>query len=146
VRSLPSLRRGTSRRFSAAEEIREELEQLAFERRSAAFVGVGGGDKEAADQAGQLATAISAKETELATAELAVEDLSPLFTNGQGREELMFLLAAHVRKSCEQLSIPADPRLAEVETVGEKALAKRDEIAAAETEEELEAVTWEEAS
>jgi hypothetical protein len=69
----------------------------------------------------------------------ALEELSPLFTDSHGKDELIFLLAAHVRRI---LGAQADPRLGTVEEVGEKALAKRDEIQGAQSVEELEAVVW----
>ena len=71
----------------------------------------------------------------------ALDELSPLFTNGAGENELAFILAAHVRRI---LGNQADPRLAVVEEVGSKALAKRDEVEAAMTEAEVEAIEWEE--
>jgi hypothetical protein len=73
----------------------------------------------------------------------AVEDLAPLFTEGAGRDELTFLLASHVRQICQHLGIPFDPRLAQVQTIGEKALSKRDEVEAATTTEELDGIVWE---
>jgi hypothetical protein len=60
-----------------------------------------------------------------------------------GRDELVFLLVGHVRQICEALGIPADPRLAQVQTVGEKALGKKSEVEAATTLEEVEAISWE---
>jgi hypothetical protein len=54
------------------------------------------------------------------------------------------MLAAHVRQICEALGVQPDPRLERVETVGKKALSKRDEVEAATTPEEVEGVTWEE--
>ena len=73
----------------------------------------------------------------------ALDELSPLFTDQRGNDELALVLAAHVKRICEALGVEADPRLSEVERVGEKALAKRDEIEAATTPEEVEAVEWE---
>lgn|SRR3712207_5698829 len=45
----------------------------------------------------------------------ALEELAPLFTSGADRskDELIFILAAHVRQICEALGVPVDPRLAE---------------------------------
>lgn len=71
----------------------------------------------------------------------AMDELSPLFTDEHGKDELIFLLAAHVRRI---LGAQADPRLAKVEEVGSKALAKRDEIQNVQSLEELGAVEWEE--
>ncbi len=69
----------------------------------------------------------------------AIDELTPLFTDEHGKDELIFLLAAHVKSIA---GAQADPRLAEVERVGNKALAKRDEIEAASKEAELEAIEW----
>jgi hypothetical protein len=76
----------------------------------------------------------------------AIDELAPLFTRGpgHGKDELIFLLAAHVKRIAGASGAPADPRLSEVERVGSKALAKKAQIEAATTPEELEAVTWEE--
>jgi hypothetical protein len=72
----------------------------------------------------------------------AIDELAPLFTEGRGEHELMFLLAAHVRQICEAVGVQPDARLPEVERVGKKALAKRDEVEAATTPEELEEIGW----
>lgn len=69
----------------------------------------------------------------------ALDELAPLFTDEHGKDELIFLLAAHVRRI---LGAQADPRLGTVEEVGKKALAKRDEVERAQSLEELEAVEW----
>jgi hypothetical protein len=69
----------------------------------------------------------------------AISELTPLFTEGLGRDELVFLLAAHVRSIAGP---QADPRLAEVERVGSKALAKKEAMEAASSEEELEEISW----
>ncbi len=69
----------------------------------------------------------------------AMDALAPLFTEGRGEHELIFLLAAHVRRI---LGDQADPRLGTVEEVGKKALAKRDEIGSAQSLEELEGISW----
>ena len=69
----------------------------------------------------------------------ALDELAPLFTDGAGENELAFVLAAHVRRI---LGNQADPRLAVVEEVGARALAKRDQIAAAQSPEDLEDVEW----
>jgi hypothetical protein len=71
----------------------------------------------------------------------AVEELSPLFTSEHGKDELIFLLAAHIKSMA---GAQADPRLVKVEEVGQKALAKRDRVEAATSLEELEAIRWEE--
>jgi hypothetical protein len=65
----------------------------------------------------------------------ALEELAPLFTEDRGRDELIFVLAAHVKRICEALGFPADSRLTEVERLGTKALARRDEVEAATTPE-----------
>jgi hypothetical protein len=69
----------------------------------------------------------------------AISELTPLFTSEHGKDELIFLLAAHVKSIA---GAQADPRLAEVERVGSKALAKRDEVEAASTQAELESIEW----
>jgi hypothetical protein len=74
--------------------------------------------------------------------EAAISELSPLFTDAHGKDELMFVLAAHVKQICEALGIQPDPRLSQVEVVGQKALAMRDEVEAAHTPEELEGISW----
>jgi hypothetical protein len=72
----------------------------------------------------------------------AIEELAPMFTPNAGRDETALLVAGHVLKICEALGIPPDPRLTEVVATGEKALAKKAEVEAAATIEEMEAVTW----
>ena len=74
----------------------------------------------------------------------AIDDHSPLFTDGKGRDETMLLLAGHVLQICEALNVPVDPRLKQVVSTGEKALTKKAEVEQATTVEELEAVQWEE--
>jgi hypothetical protein len=69
----------------------------------------------------------------------AIDELSPLFTDEHGKDELIFLLAAHIKSIA---GAQADPRLAEVERVGSKALAKKAQIEAATSAEELEAIEW----
>jgi hypothetical protein len=69
----------------------------------------------------------------------AISELTPLFTEGLGRDELVFLLAAHVKSIA---GAQADPRLSEVERVGTKALSKKAEIEAASSEAELESISW----
>jgi hypothetical protein len=69
----------------------------------------------------------------------AINELTPLFTDEHGKDELIFLLAAHVRAIA---GAQADPRLSEVERVGNKALAKKAEIEAAQSAEELEEIVW----
>ena len=71
----------------------------------------------------------------------AMDELSPLFTDEHGKDELIFLLAAHVRRI---LGAQADPRLGAVEAAGQRALAKLDEIQSAQTPADLEAIRWEE--
>lgn len=71
-----------------------------------------------------------------------LDELSPLFTEGAGENELVFLLAGHVLKLYEILKATPDPRLAEVVSTGQKALAKKAEVEAAKTPDELEAVRW----
>jgi hypothetical protein len=75
-------------------------------------------------------------------ADRAIDDLSPLFTEGKGRDETMLLLAGHVLQICEALNISADPRLSEVVSTGQKALTKKEEVEQAATVEELEAISW----
>jgi hypothetical protein len=72
----------------------------------------------------------------------AITDLSPLFTDGKGRDETMLLLAGHVLRICQALNVPADPRLAQVVSKGEQALQKKEEVEQAATVEELEAISW----
>ena len=88
-------------------------------------------------EAALLAAKKAAKVAELHAA--ALEELNPLFTEGAGENELAFVLAAHIKSI---LGAQADPRLAEVERVGTKALAKKAKVEAATTPEELEAISW----
>jgi hypothetical protein len=79
-------------------------------------------------------------------ADRAITDLSPLFTESKGRDETMLLLAGHVLQICEALNVSVDPRLSQVVSTGEQALAKKEEVEQAATVEELEAIEWEEPS
>ena len=106
------------------------------------WTGSAGGWTEGMAQ-GEIAEALKPQKLEEMHA-AALEELSPLFTEDRGKDELIFVLAAHVRQICGALGVPVDPRLAAVETVGEKALQKRDEVEAATSPEELESIVWEE--
>jgi hypothetical protein len=77
-------------------------------------------------------------------ADRAITDLSPLFTDGRGRDETMLLLAGHVLQIADALNVPVDPRLEQVVSKGEQALSKKAEVEWAATAAELEAVEWEE--
>ncbi len=72
----------------------------------------------------------------------AIDDLSPLFTDGAGRDETALLIASHVLKICQALGITPDPRLSQVVSTGEKALQKKAEVEAATTPAEVEGITW----
>jgi hypothetical protein len=76
----------------------------------------------------------------------AIDDLSPLFTDGKGRDETMLLLAGHVLQIAEALNVQADPRLEQVVSTGAKAMQKKAEVEQAATVAELEAIGWEEPS
>jgi hypothetical protein len=76
-------------------------------------------------------------------ASLAIDELSPLFTEGKGRDEILLLACGHVLQICEALGIQADPRLSQVVSTGQKALTKKTEVEQAATVEELEAIEWE---
>jgi hypothetical protein len=73
----------------------------------------------------------------------AIDELSPLFTEGKGRDETMLLIAGHVLQIAEALNVPVDPRLEQVVSTGEKALQKKEEVEQAATVEELASVEWE---
>lgn len=77
-----------------------------------------------------------------AFARRGVADLAPLFTPGVGRDETALLVASHVLAICEALNIAPDPRLTAVVQTGEKALAKKAEVEAAATPEEVEGIAW----
>lgn len=72
----------------------------------------------------------------------AIAHLSGLFTEGKGRDEVVFLVAGHVLKICQALDITPDPRLSEVVATGTKAMEKKAQVEAATTVEELEGVGW----
>jgi hypothetical protein len=67
----------------------------------------------------------------------AIDELAPLFADEHGKDELIFLLAAHVKSIA---GAQADPRLSEVERIGSKALTKKAQIEAATSAEELEGI------
>jgi hypothetical protein len=72
----------------------------------------------------------------------AIDDLAPLFTGTHGRDETLFLLAGHVLQIAEALNVQVDPRLSEVVSKGEQALAKKEEVQQATTVEELKEISW----
>lgn len=80
----------------------------------------------------------AAKVDELAAC--AVEEIAPLFTPSKGRDEALFLVAGHVLRLCEALGVQPDPRLRTVVETGERALAKKAEVEASASPEEVEAV------
>jgi hypothetical protein len=86
---------------------------------------------------------VGAKEQKISEfADRAIDELSPLFTDGKGRDETMLLLAGHVLAIAEALNVPVDPRLEQVVATGQKALAKKVEVEQAATVAELEAIEW----
>ncbi len=95
---------------------------------------------EAELEAARLEAAKAARTDEFAAR--AIDDLAPLFTDGQGRDETMLLLAGHLLKLCEALLVAPDPRLRTVVDTGQKALQKKAEVEGAGSVEEVEAVEW----
>lgn len=71
-----------------------------------------------------------------------MEELTPLFAPGRGREESISLIAAHVEAICKALSIPVDPRLMSVSAAGKKAQSKKQAIKTAKSEDDLDGVSW----
>jgi hypothetical protein len=88
----------------------------------------------------KLAAAKEAKVENLAAC--AIDDLAIMFTKNMGRDETALLLASHVLGICEALGIQPDPRLSELVTTGQKALAKKTEVEKAVTVDEVESVVW----
>lgn len=75
-------------------------------------------------------------------ASVGIAELSALFTEGQGRDELSLLLAGHIQAICGALNIPADPRIGEVVAIGQKALARKQEVETVTDAAGLESITW----
>lgn len=91
-------------------------------------------------EAEKLEEAKSVKEEEIAAA--VMEELTPLFSAGRGREESIALIAAHVEAICRALSIPVDPRLSTVAAAGRKAQSKKQAIESAQDDRTLDDVRW----
>lgn len=73
----------------------------------------------------------------------AIDELARHFTDGAGRDETVLLIASHVLKIAQALSITPDPRLVSVVQTGEKALAKKETVVAATSLAEIAAMSWE---
>lgn len=76
-------------------------------------------------------------------ARLALDDLAPLFTTDRGEQELQAIHNTTLIDICQALDIPVDPRIAQVDTVQQKAFQKKSVIEAAQSVSEVDAISWE---
>lgn len=80
---------------------------------------------------------------------LAFADLAPLFTEGFGPDETLYVLVKHIEVLFNTLGLTiSDPRLLKIIEVGDKAMAKEAQINAIQATDpdplgELENITWE---
>ena len=76
--------------------------------------------------------------------ERAMEDLSPLWTPHRGIEETLHAVLEYLIPILEAQRITVDQRLYVNRDIGRKALTKKQQVEAATTPEEVEAIVWEE--